>query len=322
MPCYSPLTAYYNADSGGVFWTEKQRQGETRTILLPCNRCIGCRLQRANDWATRCAHEAQEHSANCYGTFTYANDNLHTQSLCHRDWQLFIKKLRNALCRKWSAKEIEISDSLYYTADMGLRPIPQLKYYMAGEYGSKNRRPHFHACLFGIDMLDKKFWKMNNNGDQLYTSKTLEEIWGHGFVSIGKVTYESAAYIARYIIDKKTGQNAGKYYEHINEDTGEITDLQPEYNKMSLAEGLGKRWLNKYKTDVYPHGYVITRGNKNKAPKYYDKIYKKQEPENHAEMKTQREYEAAKKASDNTPDRLKAKETVKRAQINQLKRDI
>ncbi|AXH77994.1 MAG: replication initiator protein [Microviridae sp.] len=321
MPCYRPLTAYYNTQVGEVVWSENHTHGNARQISLPCGQCIGCKLQRANDWATRCSHEASLHTCNMFGTFTYAEEKLATRSLCHRDWQLFAKKLRNALSRKWSANSIEISDSLYYTADMGLRPIPQLKYYMAGQYGSRTRRPHFHACLFGIDMSDKKYWYRNENGDAVYTSTTLDELWGNGFTSIGSVTYESAAYIARYIVDKKTGPNAGQYYQHIDED-GVITDLEPEYNRMSLSEGIGKRWLKKFQTDVYPHGNVITRGKANKAPKFYDKIYKNKEPDKFDAMKAEREFQAAKQAHDNTLQRLQQKERVKLAQLNQLTRSL
>lgn len=322
MPCYKPLVAFHNATSGAVYFHEKQRHGETRQILLPCGQCLGCKLQRANDWATRCQHEASLHEYNIFGTFTYSPEKLQTQSLCHRDWQLFAKRLRKALGSKKYANTIAISESLYYTADMGFHPIPRMKYYMAGEYGSQTRRPHFHACLFGIDLLDKKYYSTNKHGNNTYTSATLDDLWQNGQCLIGEVSYESAAYIARYIIDKKTGDNAGKYYEHIDEETGEITDLRPEYNKMSLAEGIGKNWLRKYTPDVYPHGHVITRGKKNKAPKYYDKIYKKEEPEQYAELKTQREYAAAQQAQDNTDARLEAKQTVKQAQLSQLKRTI
>lgn len=262
------------------------------------------------------------HTENFFGTFTYNQEKLATHSLCHRDWQLFIKRLRKALGKKKYANTIAISESLYNTADMGFHPIPRLKYYMAGEYGSQRRRPHFHACMFGINFKDKKFYRTSESGEKIYTSATLEKLWAKGFVTLGEVTYESAAYIARYIIAKKTGDNAGVYYEHIDYDTGEITDLKPEYNKMSLREAIGKTWLKKYKTDVYPHGHVITRGQKNKAPKYYDKIYKETSPNEYDHMKAERELRATQQAADNTDERLEAKRAVKQAQLTQLRRQL
>lgn len=320
MPCYKPLVAYRNAASGTITFHKETRYGDTGQILLPCGRCIGCRLQRANDWATRCLHEKSLHTENAFITLTY--EKLTSPSLQHRDWQLFAKRLRKALTGKKHSTTIVISDSLYQYADMGLCPIPRLKTYMAGEYGEQGRRPHFHACLFGIDFTDKQTYSVNNYGDMVYRSATLRELWGHGNVTTGAVTYESAAYIARYIMAKVTGEKAEAHYTVIDPNTGELIQLKPEYNKMSLREGIGKGWLDKYQTDVYPHGYVITRGKKNKAPKYYDKIYKQKERNNYDEMKTQREYEAYKKLDDNTDDRLQSKQTVKQAQISQLKRKI
>lgn len=329
MPCYKPLVAYQNAASGTIAFHNEQRYGDTNQVLLPCGRCVGCRLQRANDWATRCLHEKSLHTQNAFITLTWAQTT--SPSLDHRDWQLFAKRLRKALGNEKYANTIAISDSLYLYADMGGPPpyppaqfsaTPRLKYYMAGEYGEKNRRPHFHACLFGIDFLDKQLYTTNLLGNKVYTSQTLSDLWTHGFCTTAEVTYESAAYIARYILAKITGPNAQKHYQHINKQTGEITQIKPEYNKMSLREGIGKKWLQKYKTDVYPHGYVTTRGKDNKAPKYYDKIYKKTERQNYNEMKTQRQYQAYLKLGDNTDDRLKVKETVKLAQLTQLKRTI
>lgn len=242
-------------------------------------------------------HEAQLHEKNAFVTLTYKPETLETPSLRHRDYQLFMKRLRK-------------------------KQKQQISYYMAGEYGTNRGRPHFHACLFGTDFKDKKYWRTTDSKSKLYTSETLDQLWGHGFTSIGNVTFESAAYIARYILEKKTGKGAWKYYEHLNHETGEIQDLLPEYNRMSLKPAIGKRWLEKYNADAYPEGEILTRGHKSKTPKYYDKQYKKENPEQYEEMKMKRELQALEYRQDNTPERLKAKETVTNAKINQLIRKL
>ena len=71
------------------------------------------------------------------------------------------------------------------------------------------------------------------------------------------MTFESAAYVARYIMKKITGRSAGAHYEHVCEQTGEITNRKPEFNKMSLKPGIGQGWYDKFKDDVYPHDYVV-----------------------------------------------------------------
>nr|UQB76425.1 replication associated protein [Flumine microvirus 7] len=98
------------------------------------------------------------------------------------------------------------------------------------------------------------------------------ELWDNkGFANYGNVTFESAAYISRYIMAKVTGDLAEHWYT--DDETGE--QLKPEYNAMSLKPAIGKTWLEKYKTDVYPEGEIQTRNIKTKSPKYYDKLQKK-----------------------------------------------
>ena len=69
---------------------------------------------------------------------------------------------------------------------------------------------------------------------------------------IGDVSFQSAAYIARYCVQKVTGQLAESHYRVITED-GEIIDREPEFNHMSLKPGIGAEWLKRYKSDVFPH---------------------------------------------------------------------
>lgn len=262
-------------------------------------------------------HHAQMHEQNAFITLTL-DDEHYKPSLDHRDFQLFMKRLRKSLS--------PVSNKLQSTGDLVQKsqPMKKISYYMAGEYGSTTRRPHYHACIFGWEPEDKLYWRKTPTGSRLYTSLQLDKLWGKGFTSLGDVNFESAAYIARYIMDKKTGQLARTYYEHIDETTGEITDLKPEYNKMSLGKNnaIGKTWLQKYESDVYPDGKMVIRKMKTKTPKYYDRLYKKKEPDKYEEMKMNRELEQLAYLPDNTPERLQAKERVKRAQVNSLLRTL
>lgn len=201
-------------------------------------------------------------------------------------------------------------------------PGAGVSYYMAGEYGSKNHRPHYHACLFNFNFTDKKFYKSTSTKSKIYQSELLNQLWGKGYASIGEVNIQSAAYIARYIISKITGKNASQYYQHINHETGEITDLLPEYNRMSLKTPIGKDWFEKYSSDVYPEGIVHTRKGKAKSPRYYDKLFQQLDERGFEKLKKDRELQAREYLDDNTPQRLAAKERVQRAQLNQLLRKI
>ena len=117
MACYSPIKAYRDS-SGTLFFHSKVG---TNIIKLPCGQCVGCRLERSRVWAARCVHEAQMHESNCFITLTYMDNPV---SLDYRDFQLFMKRLRSK-----SGKRV--------------------RFFMCGEYGENNSRPHFHAILFG-----------------------------------------------------------------------------------------------------------------------------------------------------------------------------
>ena len=193
---------------------------------------------------------------------------------------------------------------------------------MAGEYGENFGRPHFHACIFGYDFNDKKLWKRTPSGSLIYRSEHLETLWPFGYSSIGDVNFESAAYVARYIMKKITGKNAEEHYTEIDPVTGEITDRKPEFNKMSLKPGIGAEWINRYKSDVYPHDYVIIRGKKVKPPKFYDKKYAKENPYEWDEILYKREISAKLRHEDNTLERLAVKEQVTKAKLQKLKRNL
>lgn len=189
---------------------------------------------------------------------------------------------------------------------------------MAGEYGPEHGRPHFHACIFGYDFPDKIFLKTTPSGENIYTSTELGKLWQWGFASIGELTFESAAYVARYCVSKVTGDAAEEHYkryDHIGE-----YQLPPEYNRMSLKPGLGASWLKKYQSDVYTYDYVIINGVKTRPPKYYDKLFDIQNPDQLEQFKEERIRLAKERYFDNTDERLEDKEIVALAKTKSLKR--
>lgn len=194
---------------------------------------------------------------------------------------------------------------------------------MCGEYGPQTDRAHYHMILFGYEFKDKKHHTQSrsNTRDNIYTSKQLDKIWGKGNCYIGEVTFESAAYVARYIMKKINGQLAEKHYERIDGDTGEIIKRQPEYTRMSLKPGIGHSWLKKYETDVYPEGTVLARGHKSNAPKYYDKKYKEMRPLEWEDLQYKRDLEGRARSGDNTPERRATRERVAKAKIAFLQRN-
>jgi len=264
---------------------------------LPCGQCVGCRLERSRQWAVRCMHEAQLHESNLFLTLTYSDENLPPHGgLFYRDFQLFMKRLRKSQ--------------------------PSARFYMCGEYGDQFKRPHYHACLFGVDFLDKVPHGKSPSGELLYRSPTLEKLWPLGHSSIGSVTFESAAYVARYVMKKVTGSLAETAYKRVDPDTGEIHQVPPEFCRMSLKPGIGSKWLEKYQSDVYPADSVIVNGHHTRPPRYYDKQLKETNPQTFEHLTIGRYQRAISQSEDNTATRLETKKQVTLARLSLKKRNL
>jgi hypothetical protein len=135
-------------------------------------------------------------------------------------------------------------------------------------------------------------------------------LWGYGYTVIGTVTWESAAYIARYVTKKINGEIAQKAY----------AGREPEYVTMSRRPGIAMDWLRKYSSDLYKHDKMVVRDKFICRPaKYYDKIYESNEPRKMQILKYRRE-KNAKKQTNNTPDQLTLRESQQKQKVKLLYR--
>jgi len=178
---------------------------------------------------------------------------------------------------------------------------------MCGEYGEQGNRPHYHACIFNHDFKDKELYAIRD-GIPLYKSNELQNLWPFGFSTIGDVTFESAAYVARYVTKKITGDSAKDHYG----------DRIPEYGNMSRRPGIARGHYDLYKENIFAIDGVIRNGLKLKPPKYYNKLYDIEQPEHMKEIKCKR----IKKHNPSEVQgyRLRCKERIKNRKIKQLKR--
>lgn len=292
MACFYPISGYVSEKTNQFHFKETS---DSRPSKIPCGTCIGCRIEKSRQWAIRCTHEAQMHEYNCFITLTYNKENLPADgSLNIRHFQLFMKRLR----RKYGSN---------------------IRFYHSGEYGDKFQRPHYHACIFGFDFPDKEPWSVTGS-NTLYISKALQKLWPFGFSTIGNFDFNTAAYVARYTMKKKYGQAADTHYQKVNEHTGETTQRIREYSTMSRKPGIGSSWLKKYQSDVYPKDRVIHKGRELRPPKYYDRIYEKDQPSSFDIVKLERNLKQQSQALDNTPERLQVKLAVLKHNLKQLKR--
>lgn len=293
MPCFTPLKAY-RAPGGGVVFNAKAGYVD-RPVDLACGQCIGCRLERSRQWALRCVHEAQLHDRNCFITLTYDQDHLPADgSVDVTHWQKFAKRMR--------------------------KRMGSFRFLHCGEYGDENFRPHYHACIFGHDFRDDRQLYRKHAHGEVFTSALLEDLWGQGFTTVGHLTWNSAAYVARYVMKKATGKMSREQYRRIDLETGEEYYVKPEYVTMSRRPGLATEWFKKYKTDVYPSDSVAVDGKLHRPPAFYDRLLEQESPDTLDQVKAKRRAHIDEKET--TPERLRVREEVKIAQTSSLRRGL
>jgi len=168
------------------------------------------------------------------------------------------------------------------------------------------------------------------NGNKVYTSGILSQLWPQGFSVIGDVTFESAAYVARYVMKKVTGPKAKDFYGV----------RLPEYTTMSRGSkklgtgGIGKGWYDKFKDEVYPLDRVVVRGHNTRPPRFYDNLLAREDRSTYELVKIEREKNGNHFVddilsdgtrvfvSDSSSARLAIKEVVKIASISNLTRPL
>jgi len=291
VACYSPISAFrgrVNPESGKsdvVFCVRDSRRGESLT--LPCGNCIGCRLDRSRSWAIRCWHEASLYDSNCFCTLTYSPENLPSDGgLVLKHFQDFMKRLRK-------------------------RFGEGIRFFHCGEYGERLERPHYHVLIFNFDFSDKELIS-DSRGVRLYHSQDLEDLWGKGFCSVGDLTFDSAAYVARYVMKKVNGELAADHYD----------GKAAEYVTMSRRPGIGRLWYDKFSSDVFPGDFVVHDGSRYRPPKFYDKLLEKSDPVSFEKIKAQRVKLGRVLSADNDLFRLRDKEAVKRSRLVNLTRKM
>jgi hypothetical protein len=315
----------------------------TRKVVLPCSRCIGCKMDRVRDWSLRCWHESQMHDENSFITLTYDEPSLPLVRTKHGDLvptlrqshlQCFMKRLRRSLGKK------------------------RVRFFACGEYGAKLGRPHFHILLFGYDFKDKKLIRSSNDPDKrLYFSKHLAQLWPSGFSSVGSVTPASTAYVSRYVIKKMHGYAAHSHYGvdkivrkrwrefdyeldkkmmhkvRLREDTDKDPDKpgrfyhirmlpdhvffvqKPEFCVSSNRQAIGHAWISQFKDDCYPSDFVVNaEGFKNRPPRYYDRFLQLTNPKLFDIVKQAR----LARRSDICPRRLQAKKEILEQRVSKL----
>uniref|UniRef100_A0AAU8B635 Replication initiator protein n=1 Tax=Dulem virus 174 TaxID=3145651 RepID=A0AAU8B635_9VIRU len=320
MSCYHPLLRVAYHPLGHVSDTRVKVLSYSDTIVsdfyklgfavdeaiqIPCGKCIGCRLEYSRQWANRCMLELEYHDSAYFVTLTYDDDHVPiswyvddttgetcpAMSLRKRDMQLWMKRLRKACGSQ------------------------RIRFYLAGEYGSQTFRPHYHAILFGLELHDLSLYAKKSDEFSYFNSLFLDKTWigcyngitkckgsattltQNGHVVVAPVSWDTCAYVARYVTKKLTGP-AAKLYDDCN--------IEHPFTLMSRKPGIGRQWYEDH-PDCYDYEYInisTDRGGKKfRPPRYFDKLFDLDEPERSKELK-----EARRRAADDAK-RLKMANT-------------
>lgn len=307
MPCYHPLIRVVSLSEKPIKAKDghKYRKGQIikphdlyekleelknnpkiQYDIIPCGKCIGCRLEYSREWANRGYLESKLYDENWFVTITYDENNLTTPeeittsdgisytqeeeewkgTLVPEELTQFIKNVR----QKWKRK---------FNKD-GIR------FMACGEYGEKGERPHYHVIFFNMHIPTETLYDtkiINNN--VYYKCHLLDECWNNkGFVEVSEATWNDIAYTARYITKKINGSES----EYIYAEKGQIK----EFFRVSRMPGIGEPYFEKNWKEIYKNDEIIVKNLQgiiaSKPPKYFDKLYEKKDPKGYEKIKIKR----------------------------------
>ena len=237
VSCFKPnvMRARVDPGTGAIIWTFEGAAGISNPLefgsvdnlatdgqyraIVPCGKCLGCRIDYSREWANRMCIELDDNPRAIFLTLTYNDEHLPltdsgVPTLDKRDLQLFWKRLRKSF------------------------PGVTIRYYVAGEYGPKTLRPHYHAIVYGLaldDFPDLYTRGCNELRQPYYSSPRMAGIWGNGYILMSEVSYKTCAYVARYVLKKHYGSD--KYF---------LGDAIQEFSLCSRRPGIGLLHANDY----------------------------------------------------------------------------
>lgn len=261
MACASPIPALQDSPGSPVKFNPPLG---TANLAISCGQCVLCRLERSRQWALRIeAHRLCFPAEQCHFlTLTYDDAHLPPRvgdrhTLVPKDLTDFWKRLRKRF------------------------PSSKMSYFACGEYGSRTLRPHYHACVFGLNLVDLIPMGAAGGvvrvtdplapdavGTRLTRSPILDAVWSRGAVARGEVTFQSAGYVARYIMSKQLGK------ARFNPDT--YREYFEEFQRQSTKPAIGDLALDKFPRDWFNMFHDFDESTS--IPKRYLKRLKAQSP--------------------------------------------
>jgi len=235
MACISPYYAYVS----------------DRWIPTPCGRCPPCKKRRVDSWVFRLLQEDKVSWSAHFVTLTYDPDHVPISP----NGFMTLTKGKHKEGKRW------IDDCCFTKYMKRLRKLVKsecpgeyrpIKYYACGEYGSQNKRPHWHAIIFNVPDEDMFFRAWSHKGVNF------------GDVHVGDVSGDSVAYCMKYI-DKRSDPFHAR------------DDRVREFSLMSKSLGasyLTSDVLSYHKSDISRLFITLPGGFRIAMPRYYkDRIF-------------------------------------------------
>lgn len=263
--CTRQSKAFIDPDGGPyIFGYEGVRRGLTET-LVDCRHCPECQKNYYTDWATRGHRELLRWESSLFITATYNDEHLpENGSLDKSECQRLIKRIKK-----------------YFNSSVS-NPIRQI---YCGEYGTQaTRRPHYHIILFNAAFEDGKPFRITDQGHQVYTSKTLNQLWSKkgrpiGNIEFGYATPASVAYLFKYILKKKSRKE--KLKPNYIERDGVTYEVAHEFIEASRNPGIGAHLKA---SDSIKKGFLTVNGVRKRLPKYYLEHLREHDPATYDEI--------------------------------------
>lgn len=224
MPCTHPILLRIP----GRFHLVENRL--TDLYEVPCGKCADCRIKRTKQWSLRCLMEFGYHKKASFITLTYDEKflpfNCGVPTLVPKHLTDFFKRLRK-----------------YF--DDGT-----VKYFSCGEYGTKFKRPHYHAIVFGVGFEDIEI---------------VRKCWKYGFISSLPVNPATCSYVAGYCQKKLFGDLGKIEYQY----------KVPPFQRSSI--NLGLQFLIDNFNKILEDGSIKVFGHSYPIPRYFWNKFKDQE---------------------------------------------
>lgn len=185
-------------------------------LLVPCGKCDECLSSKRAQMVARFKNERKYLPHVYFVTLTYTDENI--LDLYYKPYYLKYKlrsDMLKTLKKKQENGEIGIYSEFLLSKEHAHKFITELqkflsknfhriKYYLNGEYGCLNNRPHLHCCIFtDIAFTEKEFETIVSN------------FWFYGDIDVGYCTDAGFNYLAKHTVKEDKGSVIQQKYSPI-----------------------------------------------------------------------------------------------------------